>query len=192
MNRRTWPEWAAAVEQAYQRLKPRCERVVVGGESLGSLLALYLASEHPEVAAVLSFATALEAPRYLAVLARLVAPILPIAPKIGRPTGADSGWQGYPVYPVHAGLQVLKLQAEVRRRLPLVRQPLLVVHGGRDVAVRSQGMQAVYDSVGSTIKERLWCDRSNHCVLLDVDRDEVTAATLRFLDRALGRVAGAE
>ena len=60
MNRCRWQDWTAAVEAAYRTLAARSERVFVGGESLGGLLALYLATEHPEVAGILAFAPALK------------------------------------------------------------------------------------------------------------------------------------
>lgn len=59
LNRCRWQDWVRGVEQTYQQLVTRCQKVVVGGESLGSLLALYLASEHPQAAAVLAYAPAL-------------------------------------------------------------------------------------------------------------------------------------
>src|SRR5512134_2031037 len=43
MNRCRWQDWAGAIETAYRQMAARCERVFVGGESMGGLLALYLA-----------------------------------------------------------------------------------------------------------------------------------------------------
>ena len=55
-NRYRWRDWVRAVEESYQQLTAHCQRVIIGGESMGALLALYLASEHPEAAAILAFA----------------------------------------------------------------------------------------------------------------------------------------
>src|SRR5512134_2949565 len=55
-NRARWQQWVAAGEAAYRQLAGRCDQVVVGGESMGGLIALYLAAQHPEVAAVLAYA----------------------------------------------------------------------------------------------------------------------------------------
>ena len=68
-----------AVEESYRQLAARCQRVVVGGESTGALLALYLASEHPEVAAILAYAAALKlklGPRQTTLI-RVLAPFVP-------------------------------------------------------------------------------------------------------------------
>ena len=98
-NRYRWRDWVRAVEESYQQLAARCQRVVVGGESTGALLALYLASEHPEAAAILAYAPALKlkmGPRQIALI-RVLAPFVPYIRK--QEMGDDPLWQGYPVYP---------------------------------------------------------------------------------------------
>src|SRR4029453_11591647 len=45
--------WTGEAEAAYQRLARRCEKVVVGGLSMGGSLALWTALEHPEVAGII-------------------------------------------------------------------------------------------------------------------------------------------
>lgn len=59
-NRFTWKDWLQVCENAYRQLKFQCEPVFVGGESTGGLLALYLGSQHPEVAGILTYAPALD------------------------------------------------------------------------------------------------------------------------------------
>lgn len=59
LNRVRWQDWVATAEAAYAQIACRCTRVIVGGESTGGLLTLYLASEHPEIAAVMAYAPAL-------------------------------------------------------------------------------------------------------------------------------------
>lgn len=48
----SWSDWSAHVEQVYLDLAERCERVVVTGLSMGGALTLWLASRHPEIAAI--------------------------------------------------------------------------------------------------------------------------------------------
>ena len=48
LNRVRWQDWTSAAEAAYQDLAARCERVVVGGESMGAVVALGLAARHPD------------------------------------------------------------------------------------------------------------------------------------------------
>ena len=52
-------DWIQASEEAYIKLKGECSSVIVGGESVGALLALRLASDHPEIKGLLLYAPAM-------------------------------------------------------------------------------------------------------------------------------------
>ncbi|HDQ35212.1 MAG TPA: alpha/beta fold hydrolase, partial [Chloroflexi bacterium] len=135
MNRCRWTDWLAALTRAYQALRARCSRVFVGGESMGGALALYLATQQPEVAGVLTYAPALgvASSRREQLLVRWGSWWIPFRRKGPyAPTHTDAYWQGYTVYPLRAVIQLLRFQAALRTRLPLVRQPLLIVQGRLD------------------------------------------------------------
>lgn len=188
LNRVTWRDWARAGEEAYRQLAARCRRVVIGGESLGGLLTLYLASEHPEVAALLCYAPALVLPlKWPARLALYAAaPFIPyLAGARGPHTAASDLWQGYPVRPLKGVIQLRRLQAAVRGRLTRVTQPILVVQGRLDATIDIRSSQMVYDAVRSTRKELHWMEHSTHCVILDQEREPIFALTGCFLDQTL-------
>ena len=52
-------DWIKASEVAYNELKRECSSVIVGGESVGALLALRLASDYPEIKGLLLYAPAM-------------------------------------------------------------------------------------------------------------------------------------
>lgn len=187
LNRQRWQDWARAVEAAYREISSHCERVIVGGESTGALLALYLASEHPEIKALLIYAPALRLTLRPvdALKMRLVAPFVPYVPKAAM--DADSLWQGYPVNPLRGALQLLALQRVVRRRLPAIRQPIFVMQGRLDTTVDPRAPQEIYDKVGSGVKELHWMAQSSHCVIIDRERAEAFEMSLRFIGRALAK-----
>ena len=186
-NRCRWEDWVQCVDEKYRELKARCERVVVGGESLGGLLALYLASEHPEILGVLSYASALKtSPFFLHLISHFLPAIIPSLKKHpGEPTESDQHWQGYAVIPSKAGAQLLQLQGEVHRRLPAVRQPILIVQGRLDRSVYPEAPEVIEQQVGSSIKEVHWMENSHHCVVIDNERQAVAELTLDFLSRLL-------
>ncbi len=187
MNRMRWQDWASAVEAAYVNLTRRCDQVVIAGESMGGLLSLYLASQHPEIAAVLTYAPAVvTGGASQVIIANLVAPFVPIMRKPqGPPTPADELWQGYTVYPVRALTQLYRLQSAVRRSLPLIRRPLLVVAGRLDTSVLPVTVDILSKEVRSTVKQIHWMEHSGHCVLLDVEFDQIVAITTQFLHQVL-------
>ena len=82
-NRFTWQDWYASVEQTYLQLVEGCQRVVIGGESTGALLVLYLAAKYPEVAGILCYAPALRLRlgRGASLLLSVLAPFITSVPK---------------------------------------------------------------------------------------------------------------
>jgi carboxylesterase len=185
LNRVCWQEWVETAERSYAQLAADCCTVVVGGESAGGLLALYLTSRHPEAAAVLAYAPALrlQLSAWTRLRLRLLAPFIASVPKPNA--GQDTRWQGYPVYPLKGTLQLLRLQQQVRRLLPAVRQPLLLVQGRLDSSVHPGVPQEILAGVNSSVCELHWMAHSRHVVLLDLEQEQVEQITLDFLRRVL-------
>lgn len=185
LNKVRWRQWIATAEVEYQALAKTHRRVFVGGESNGALIALMLAARHPEIAGVLAFAPALIVP--ITFWQRLelyvIAPFVPSLPK-GDLDG-DKTWQGYKVNPLKALIQLISLQNETRKRLPEIRQPILIVQGRRDQTIDPHSAEVVYESVSSPVKELHWMENSRHCVLLDQENHLVTKITMDFLFKVL-------
>ena len=184
-NRHTWQEWHAAVKKSYLELSGQCERVVIGGESAGALLALRLAVDYPDAAAVLCYAPALrlKLSRMAGLLMSFLAPFVTSVPK--PPSTDDLPWQGYAVWPLKGALQLKRLQEAVADLLPQIHQPILILQGRLDPTVHPDAPQFIYDQVASPIKQLHWLDHSAHCVILDKQRDLAASLSADFLMRVL-------
>jgi carboxylesterase len=184
-NRHSWQDWYAAARQSYLELARQCEKVVIGGESAGALLALRLAVDYPDAAAVLCYAPALrlQLRRSTGLLMSVLAPFVTSVPK---PQATDDiPWQGYSVWPLKGALQLTRLQQAVVGLLPRIHQPVLILQGRLDPTVHPQAPQVIYDRVASPIKELYWLDQSAHCVILDKQHDLAASLTADFLLRVL-------
>ena len=181
LNRVRWQDWTAAAEDAYADLARRYSNIIVGGESNGGLLALYLAARHPEIAAVLAYAPGLILPLsgFQRLQLRLAAPFVPSLPK--NDLGKNTYWQGYQVNPLKAVLQLLHLQSVVRERLPAITAPILIVQGRLDRTVVPRSAEVVYQQVSSPVKRLHWLEKTGHCVLLDCEQAAAEQVTLAFL-----------
>jgi carboxylesterase len=183
LNRVRWQDWVAAVEEAYQKTSELCSPVFVGGESTGGILALYLASEHPEIAGVLAYAPALRLTLspFERIRLHLAAPLLASVPK--QSIDANHAWQGYRVNPLKGAIQLLRLQQEVRRRLPRITQPVLIVQGRQDLTVHPGVPDEIESRVNARIVEKHWMENSSHVVIVDKELDRVGEITLAFLQK---------
>ena len=184
MNRCRWPDWVAGVEESYQALAARCEQAFVGGESMGALLALFLARNHPEVMGILAYSPALRIPLKPVVLSHLLGPVVPFVVKKNIES-FNKNWQGYLVHPMRALVQLYRLQRATDLLLAHIRQPLLIVQGRLDTAIDLRGVDLLYQKIGSPIKELHWLEQSEHVVMLDNELEQVVDLTIRFMAQVL-------
>jgi carboxylesterase len=181
LNRVHWQQWIETAEAGYQALARDHQRVFVGGESNGGLIALYLAALHPEIAGVLAYAPALILPltAWQRLALRMIAPFVAALPK--PDLDDDQSWQGYKVNPPKGILQLMRLQTETRQRLPDVHQPVLIVQGQKDQTIDPRSAEVIFESIASPVKTLRWMENSGHCVLLDKEHSLVLRYTLDFL-----------
>ena len=185
LNTRTSVEWAEAVERGRERIAGGEEdaEVFLVAPSFGAALALDFAARHPErVAGLVSlggFVFTKDPRRFLAPVIRRVTPsVAGIANDIADPSAREIA---YDRMPTSAAASMLAFVKRLRPRLSDVRCPILVMHGRNDHTVPPANAQLIYDSVSSTDKELVWCERSYHVIALDYDRDEVFERTYRFI-----------
>jgi carboxylesterase len=180
-------DWLETAEQSYQTLKSKTNKVVVGGESMGALLALHLASIHPEIVGVVVFAPAIHVSGQWR--APLLAPFIKIRPKYylsddkHSPTPDVLPWQGYNVLPVPAAAQFFWLQQQVRQELKSVQQPALIFQGKLDGTIDPDGATTVLKQLGSRDKKLVWLEKSGHTLLLGKEHNQVYQDTLAFIHR---------
>lgn len=183
LNQTHWQDWYNTVSDMYRRLAIQCQRVVVGGESTGGVLALLLASRQPDIAAVLAYAPALRLKITLLDTLRLylASPFMPYIPK--QSPDDELPWQGYRVLPLRAVTQLLALQRITRRRLPAIDQPVLVAQGRHDDAVHPDVPDMIIRGVSSQITEIHWLENSRHVIVLDKEMDDLAQLTINFLEK---------
>jgi carboxylesterase len=146
-------------------------------------VALYVASRHPEIAGLLIYAPALRIAKQKAILANLLYKFVPYVKK--QRIEPANLWQGYTVNPIPALVQMLKLQKAVLQLLPTIHSPLLLVQGRLDTDIDLQGIEILYQKIGSDIKEMYWMENSIHTVIMDHELDQVYKVTQQFIERAL-------
>lgn len=183
LNRVKWKDWTQLAQAHFDILTARYKQVIVGGESTGALLALWLSANNPGVFATLAYAPALRLrlTPYQVALLYLAAPFGYQSPKKGLES--DSSWQGYKVHTAHGVVELVRLQRVVRSQLRQVTQPLLLVQGSQDRTIHPGCSRSIKSLVSSALVETAMMPASGHCVLLDKEFERVADLTLDFLDR---------
>jgi carboxylesterase len=190
LERTTWTDWAAAVDEAIDDLRRRCRCVAIVGQSLGGLLALHAAARRDDLAAVASCAAPLALGGLAARAVRWTQPGGPLErvrrlPKLGgsdcRDARARRANVSYDAVPVGALGQLMQFMQIVDAELPAVRAPLLVVHARRDHTAPVASAIRIAARAGARRTRIL--DDSFHLVTVDVERDAVAAEVSTFFAR---------
>ncbi|MEI8083787.1 MAG: alpha/beta fold hydrolase, partial [Actinomycetes bacterium] len=185
MNRCGWTDWTGQVERSLADLRARCMRVFVGGLSMGSLLTLYLAAKHPDLPGVIIYSPAVwtaTSKIYLTPLARHFFAFQPksAASDLVDPQADRQLWC-YDVDPVGAAAELLKLILVVRRSLPKVVCPVIIIHSTRDAAVHPASAQRTFERIAARDKQLITLYESGHCVTVDRQWEYVAEKTWDFI-----------
>jgi carboxylesterase len=175
-------EWLSSAEDSLNHLKQKTNSIILGGESMGGLLALYLAALHPEISGLLIYAPALITPGMQK--ARWFRSFIFGSYKKGL-TSTQPGflpWQGYRINPLKAVVELGKLQDKVKLQLSEIHQPMLIFQGKQDKTIEPKSSLSIFNAVPSQKKELIELENCGHCVLLDTQHDMVYGKSASFLE----------
>ena len=187
MNRYKWTDWVDQVDLAFRELRERCDRVFVGGLSLGSVLALHLAADHADLAGAILYSPALWLAERKIYLSPVLKHIVTVRPKTGKTDLVDPEarlrlWS-YDADPVAAAHELLKLITRVRGLLPRITCPLLIIHSTGDRSIHARSAMRTYARAGSTDRELVTIEASGHCITVDKEWAFVAARTYEWIER---------
>jgi carboxylesterase len=177
LNTVTWEDWTNCIDIEYQCLCKKCTTIIVGGESMGGLLALYLAFHHPEIKTVLAYSPAISTPGIW--MSKYLVPFKSYIAKKNMDDGL--AWKGYRYNPVKAAGQMYDLQKEVRKKLSAIKQPAAIFLGDLDHTVDISGGEYLLQRLSNPQNELHHFRHSSHCMLLDKELDQIFLKTEEFL-----------
>jgi carboxylesterase len=207
----TWQHWYESVEIEHQLLRETCDTVVVGGLSMGAILALHHAAEHPDdVSALALYAPSLwldgwGVPWYShffkLVTQRWFADLFPFAERdpwgIKDPriralveqaiSSGDSSRAGIAALPGSLMLELRWLVKQVKREVRQVQQPALIVHPREDDRASLSNLDFLQSNLAG-LADTVVLDDSYHIVTLDRQRQIVVSRTLEFVEQHLRQV----
>ncbi len=199
-----WQDWYASVVAAHEKLRQECDVIVVGGLSMGAVMALQLAADRPDsVHGAALYAPTLKldgwsipwyARLFRLVWHRWVADRFDFVecdpygikdPRIrGLVTaaleGGDSSQAGQLSTPGSTMLELRRLANSVRRALGRIRQPVLLLHPRDDDRASLRNAFHLQRKLGGRV-EVVVLDDSYHIITLDRQRHIVLERTTTFV-----------
>ncbi len=198
-----WQDWYGSVDKALTELKQHCDKIIVGGLSMGAVMSLYVASQHPkDVDGIVLYSPTLwldgwAVPWYArffdTVFQKSVANRIQFsecAPYGIKDTrlraiiidslhSGDPSKAGFLSIPGGPMLELRWLVNEVKRKVTMIRQPALIVHPRDDDRASLRNALYLEKKLAGRV-DTLVLDDSYHVITLDHQRDLVLERTKSF------------
>jgi len=174
--------WKNALDEEIQLLEKQCHKLIVGGHSMGGILALILASKY-ELDGIFT----LSAPIGIKGIGSKLVPFLKIfikyypidSAKFKKET--NDKWVGYDKIPLNQATKMKKLIKQMKQILPYIKCPALLLQGHLDSVIKTNSMDFIYDKIGSIIKKELWLENNDHPILESPDHDIIVSELINFV-----------
>ncbi len=185
INATSREQWIETADETFKSLQERFRSVFIMGYSLGSLLALELASRR-KVKGLILLSTALKfthSRRLRQMIAEDTRPLIPVDEIFDK--NDPQRLQGYEMWPALGFREVLSLSHHVKRRLESIHAPLLVCHGLQDTLTPPENVDFLIRNAGSYYAEPCLLEKSHHRIVAGPDQDIIIEKSLRFIQHLL-------
>jgi carboxylesterase len=171
---RSYRDWLRSVDRGHAILKTCCKKILIAGFSTGAGLALQTVILKPrDFEAVIAISAPLQFKSLSSRFAELMNGFNLLCRHLGRPSRtrefvknpADNPHINYLLCPVSAFVQVKALMKNVRRSLPEIRIPALVLHARHDPKVAPRSGPAIFRRLGTDQKHFAWIDFDKHGIV---------------------------
>jgi carboxylesterase len=208
-----WRDWYRSAWEAADRLRNDVDHLFVAGLSMGALLALKLAADRPdEVDGLGLYGTTFVYDGWTIPWIGRLSFLLPLVVGLGFghqrkfhecfPYGikderirqriassmlsGDSSAAGLPGNPWPSLAEFYRLSFLVRRQLPTIRTPCLVVHAVDDDVASLKNVRMIVRGVRGPV-ETVLLEDSYHMITVDKERDLVVERSARFFNEVVAR-----
>jgi carboxylesterase len=182
LNKSAWNQWYATAEHEYLDLAAKCQKVFVFSLSMGGALTLRLAELH-QPAGIVLVNPLIHIKGINGFLVPILSKFISMRPAVGndiKKPGANE--YAYDALPLKGVASMLKLLADVRSRISMLRAPLLLLHSVDDHVVPASNSAWILGHAASESKREILLKDSYHVATIDNDAPIIFSESLRFVE----------
>jgi carboxylesterase len=177
-------DWLKMALTEFKSLKNTCNQVIVGGHSMGGILALILASE-VIVDGLFSIATPIAIKGFLPKLVPFFNLFIKYhsieSDKLREET--DNEWIGYDEIPLNIVPKIKKLITVMKNGLVQIHCPIILFQGKLDDQIEKKSMEYIYKHISSQIKQKVWLENNQHSILRCPDHNIIIKELNEFITK---------
>jgi len=177
-------DWYHDAEAALLRLSKKVDRIIIVGLSMGGMITLKLAMEHPQkIVGIVTVAAALKFSDPLAGLSPFISKIIPYwpSPKTFNDPHCAKQNTNYKWFSTKAFASLYKASQDIETNLGRVKAPLLIIHSRKDKTIPIHAAEILFEKVGSKEKEIVWFEKSGHEMMQDLEAEAVFERIMKFI-----------
>jgi carboxylesterase len=189
----TWHDWVADAEAALHSLLYDAGKVIVVGHSMGGLIALNLAANHPDTVDSIVPAAASVQLFYGGIIHIFQPLVRRFFDQWDMPTlfsdedlaRFDTNYQWAPMDSITSFLELVEV---TRRRLPEVRVPTLILQSRKDTVTAPRSAEIIYDRISTPPEQKriVWFKNTQHEMFRDCEREAVIETVADYVAERAG------
>lgn len=174
--------WKSALDEELILLKKSYDKIIVGGHSMGGVLALILAGKY-ELDGIFTIGAPVGIKPFLSKLVPIVKLFLKYHPipaeKFIEETNGK--WVGYDKIPINQATKMKKLIKEMKKNLSKIRCPALLLQGRLDSVIKPKSMDYIFENINSKVKRKIWLENNDHPILETPDHEIIISEIINFI-----------
>ncbi|MFW9971877.1 MAG: alpha/beta hydrolase [Candidatus Odinarchaeota archaeon] len=176
-------DWKSTLNRELSMLVDNCEKVVIGGHSMGGVLTLILAANH-KLDGIFTISAPIGIQNYLFHLI----PLFRIFVKYHKINSeqfkkdTNGKWIGYDKIPLNIGIKLKKLIKEMNNSLSKITCPTLLFQGKLDSEIKKDSMNYIFNNIRSQKKRKIWLENNDHPILDSPDHNQIVLELIEFIN----------
>ncbi|MFX0028650.1 MAG: alpha/beta hydrolase [Candidatus Hermodarchaeota archaeon] len=174
--------WKIALKEEINLLQEKCEKLIVGGHSMGGILTLILARKRKfDGIFVISAPVGVRSFLFkLIPFFKLFIKYHKIDSKTFKKDTNDA-WVGYDKIPLNIATKIKRLIREMKESLKKIDCPILLFQGCLDSEIKKGSMDYIYNMINSERKRKIWLKNNGHPILNSPDHKRIFSELITFV-----------
>ncbi|UCD00473.1 MAG: alpha/beta fold hydrolase [Promethearchaeota archaeon] len=176
-------EWNKALNKELTALSDKCDKIIVGGHSMGGVLALLLASNN-DLDGIFTISAPVGIQNFLFHLVPLFKIFVKYHSIDSEQFKKDTcgKWVGFNKLPLNIATKMKKLMKKMKESLPKINCPILLFQGRLDSDIKKNSMDYIFSKINSKNKKKIWLEHNDHPILCSPDHNQIVSELFNFIN----------